>query len=226
MADWLRPVFQRSRSTIPSAPSHDRTDDDGPDVEDNVQRRSASRVSSYLNLRSATASPAPVPEPSFLNFRKPDPNQVYEPSADAMAETLKVIMMTRSSLDPVPVEYNAIILRVLEAYHDLRQELKLKEETIDELREGHKKTIAEFEGLTSQWEEKEQDYKIDIRNLEILLSRTDGGMENVMLTRTNSAIRSRGAAGTVSSSLQRVKGDAALIVRAQGEELGCSLAVR
>lgn len=67
-----------------------------------------------------------------------------------MAETLKVIMMTRNSMDPVPVEYNTCILHVLESYNDLQEMLAVKEGEIEEIKGRHTKDIREFDGMAEQ----------------------------------------------------------------------------
>lgn len=67
-----------------------------------------------------------------------------------MAETLKVVMMTRNLMEPVPVEYNTCILHVLEAYHDLQEQLEAKDREIEELRLGHTRDVQDFECLAER----------------------------------------------------------------------------
>jgi hypothetical protein len=123
-----------------------------------------------------------------------------------MAETLKVVMMNQSSVDPVPIIYNSCILHVLEAYHDLRVELTKKEVFIEDLKLCHAKDIKDFEALASQWEVKEKDYKTELKNLEVLLSRTEGGMEKVTLARSSSAVHGSGtAAETIGRGINTIK---------------------
>ncbi len=105
-----------------------------------------------------------------------------------MAETLKVVMMNQNKLISVPVEYNSCILHVLEAYQDLRDELKKRSDEIEGLKEGHEKDVKEFEELATQWEFKERDYKVEIKKLEVQLSKTENGMEMVTLARTKSSV--------------------------------------
>ncbi len=105
-----------------------------------------------------------------------------------MAEMLKVAMMNQSSMDPVPIEYNTCVLHVLEVYQDLRQQLNTTQQMIEELKQSHAKDIKEFEALATQWENKERDYKTEIKRLEVILSKIEGGMETVSMARSNSAI--------------------------------------
>jgi uncharacterized protein involved in exopolysaccharide biosynthesis len=98
----------------------------------------------------------------------------------------------------------------LEAYQDLRQQLNQKEETVEELKEelkqSHTRDIKEFENLATQWEEKEKDYKSEIKRLEVLLSKTKDGMEKVSLARSKSRVHgSRGAAESITRGIDNIK---------------------
>jgi hypothetical protein len=133
-----------------------------------------------------TLSPALAPE-VFPNLRNPE-NVYYKPSGDQLAEMLKVVMMNQNNLDPIPKHYNATVLHVLEAYQDLRMQLNAKEEAIESLKESHTKDIKDFEELATQWQQKESDYKSELKKLEVLLSKTEGGLESVALARSKSVI--------------------------------------
>jgi hypothetical protein len=206
MADWLRPVFARTKTPVAgfsdrqSSFSADEKSEDG----DISRLRPTSRVSSYMNMRSSTP-PIPQTPNSFTNIRNPE-SVYHKPSVDHMAETLKVVMMTQSSMDQVPIAYNACILHVLEAYQDLRIELAKKESFLEDLKQSHTKDIEEFEALATQWEMKEREYKIEHKKLEVLLSQTEGGMEKVTLARSRSAVYGSGvAAETIERGISTIK---------------------
>jgi len=156
-----------------------------------------------MNVRSSTP-PIPQTPDSFANIRSPE-SVYYKPSVDHMAESLKVLMMNQSSMTPIPISYNACILHVLEAYQDLRMELAKKESFLDELKLSHMKDINDFEALATQWEVEEQDYKKEIKKLEVLLSQTDGGLEKVTLARTNSAVHGSRAAETIKRGIGTIR---------------------
>lgn len=105
-----------------------------------------------------------------------------------MAEMVKVVMMTQSSFDPIPIQYNSAILNVLEDYYDLYMEREEKDRAIEELKESHLRDIKDFENLIGEWEENEKNYKVEMKKLEVLLSRTEGGLEKVALARTKSTV--------------------------------------
>lgn len=191
MTDWLRPVFARAKGPVQSVsndrPSNFSIDDSNEGEEGNLGRlRPTSRVSSYIGLRPNTPPILQRPD-TFFGFRNPE-SVYHEPSGDQMVEMLKVVMMNRSSTAPVPVEYNSCILQVLEAYYELRMELTRKEETIEELKQNHTRDVKDFEVLATRWDMKEKDYKSELKKLEVLLSRTEGGLEKVSLARSKSAV--------------------------------------
>jgi chromosome segregation ATPase len=140
----------------------------------------------------------------FFNFRNPE--SVYKPSRDQMAEMVKVVMMNQDTIAPIPVQFNSAILHVLEAYQELREELSKNEAAIEELKQSHAKDINDFEALAKHWENKEKDYKTELKNLEVLLSRTEGGMEKVTLARTKSTVHgSVKASESIGSMISTIK---------------------
>lgn len=114
---------------------------------------------------------------------------VYNPTADQLAETLKVIMMTNGSCDPVPVEYNSCILQVLEGYNTHRSELKTKIKELEEAKKEKEETAMELWQKTLEWKEEESRYKTEIKKLEVILAKTPRGMELVSLARSQSVLR-------------------------------------
>lgn len=82
----------------------------------------------------------------------------------------------------------------------MRVELQRTEETIEELKHTHTKDIKDFETLATQWEVKEQNYKSEMKKLEVLLSKTDGGLEKVSLARSKSTVH---GAQRVGESIKR-----------------------
>jgi len=196
MADWLRPVFARAKTPIPITTSNiDRhiicLSQDATETESALPPRPkvASRVSSYINLRASMPTMPKGSESSF-DFREPrDPETIYhKPSRDQIAEMVKVVMMNQSSTAPIPVQYNSCILHVLEAYQEMSGELSRKEEIIEDLKQAHANDIRNIDILSKQWKEREKDYELELKNLEVLLSKTDGGLEKVSLARTRSTI--------------------------------------
>ncbi|KAG0646694.1 hypothetical protein D0Z07_6211 [Hyphodiscus hymeniophilus] len=199
----FRPVFARVKTPVmgstPGQQSSTSTDDnDEPEeiLTTNIRVRTTPRIPSYMGFEPATP---PIPSESFHNVRNPE-DVYHKPSSDQLAEMLKVVMMNQSNTEPVPIEYNSTILHVLEAYHDLRMQLTAEEDAMEMLKQSSKKDIKDFEELASQWHQKEGDYKIEMKKLEVLLSKTEGGMESVALARSKSVIH---GATKASASIKR-----------------------
>ncbi|PQE13008.1 hypothetical protein CJF30_00002922 [Rutstroemia sp. NJR-2017a BBW] len=203
MDQWLRPVFQRTRTPVQGPPTD--CSDDIHEADDSMSRlRPSSRVSSYINSRSSSAAVVNTPD-TFRHIRIPE-NVYHKPSGNQMAETLKVVMMTRNLMDPVPVEYNTCILHVLEAYHDLQEQLDARDREIEELRSGHTRDVQDFENLAERWMSKEKDYQKELKSLEVLLSKKEGGMEDVSMARTQSVVHgSQRAADIFEDGLDKIK---------------------
>lgn len=183
MADWFRPVWQRTRGSVPSSPSLDRSCDDNEEWTSS-HRRPVSRVSSYLNLRGST----PILHLTHPECIAKEPCNVYQPSGDQMAETLRVALMTLSIFEPLPTTYNPCIMHVLEAYQNQKLLLDSKEKDIETLKRSNTRSIKRLNLLTEQWDTLEMAYKADIRRLELLLMRAEGSMDSVMLTRSHSRV--------------------------------------
>lgn len=195
MADWLRPVFARTRSSlqIGSLPIqvdkspilNDEVDED--DLHMGGRPRPPSRVASSMGVPSIEIEPSSLAPEDFPRLRSSE-NVYHRPDCDHMVETLKVVMMTRDSLDPVPVIYNSHILHLLEAYQDGQEQLARKQHIIKEVKEAHTQDLHEFASLAEGWEAKEKDYKAEVKRLELMLAKTEGGMETVVMARSESKI--------------------------------------
>ena len=196
MADWLRPVFARTRSSLQIASLSSPADkpDKPLNLNDDVQEdelniggrpQPVSRVFSSPGLPSIEV-PSLAPE-AFPRLLNPE-NSYHRPGCDHMAETLKVVMMTQDSIQPVPIMYNSHILHLLEAYQNSQEQLAKKLHIIEEIKDAHAQDIQDFESLSAKWEAKEKDYKAEVKRLELMLAKTEGGMESVVMARSKSKI--------------------------------------
>ncbi|TVY39491.1 hypothetical protein LOCC1_G005771 [Lachnellula occidentalis] len=220
MADWLRPVFARKTPNLSALPYTERQAT--PSIDESVdgdeaafpKMRSTTRVSSLIGGFRPNSPSIAVPD-VFQGIK--DPEETYhKPSADQASFTLTYVFalmmllahgqLRPSTMDPVPIEYNACILHVLEAYYDLRQQLNAQQDTIEELKQNHTKNVNDFEALATRWEFKEGDYKTELKKLEVLLSKTKGGMEEVALARSKSRIHgSQKASDEIGRGINTIK---------------------
>ncbi|KAH9910065.1 hypothetical protein F4778DRAFT_789372 [Xylariomycetidae sp. FL2044] len=222
MADlgWLR-LGQRSRTPTTTATSDDHNKRSGP-----------ARVSSYLSLNSltSTSSSEPVVGPlqfgggdgssnsSHLVVRSQD-NIWYNPSLVQMCEALQSAMMTRGVLEPLPVEYNAYVLHIVEAYVRARDRVAAAESSHAEAQESLQRRDEQLRTLADDWLARETRYKAEIKRLEVLLARTSSdGLEAVTLARTASVVERSGP--EVKEFLDKLRGLGTQPQREEGEIRG------
>ncbi|KAL7625607.1 hypothetical protein AAE478_004827 [Parahypoxylon ruwenzoriense] len=179
MADfgWLR-LGQRSRT--PTTPRSPTSSERGP-----------SRVPSYLSLASrASHSPEPLSSAGEASLLVREQDKIwYNPSLDQMVEALQVAIMTQGVLKPIPVEYNSYILHLIEGFADSQENIRIVNTACAEAKQSLEQHLEHFKSVADEWLERENQYKIEIKRLEVLLSRTSrDGLEAVTLARTNSVI--------------------------------------
>lgn len=96
--------------------------------------------------------------------------------------------MRQGCCEPVPVHYNACILNVLEAYHDTSVELRLKTRQLEDAEAKAARTAKDLQDRTLQWKIKEDNYKMELKNMEIMLAGGERRLEPMTLARSDSAI--------------------------------------
>lgn len=155
--------------------------------------RESSRVSSFLgfvrqNSALSGSNSESFTTPSF-NVELNNPGQTWHnPNPYQVAENLKVVMMTQSSFDPVPVKHNGSILQVLESYQEMCLELKSKDKEIEKLKADHAKEINALHERILDWQQKEVDYQTEMKKLEVMLATGQRGLDLVTMARTNSVL--------------------------------------
>ena len=114
----------------------------------------------------------------------------HNPNLDQIAESLQSAMMVkRDPRAPLPIKYNACVLRLIEGFRNLRKEQKKIEHELVELNQLREKELEEFRGISEEWIERETKYKAEIKRLELLLVKeTSAGMATVALARHDSVV--------------------------------------
>ncbi|KEY65783.1 hypothetical protein S7711_08722 [Stachybotrys chartarum IBT 7711] len=116
------------------------------------------------------------------------------PSVDDMADSLRIVMMTSARRDTIPREYNANVLYLLEAYWQLKKRLADAESRLRDLQAQRVEDEKEAAAATSAWAVREAQYKSEIKRLEkVIHTGSAGGLEAVMIARSGSLVRRRGA---------------------------------
>ncbi|KAI1371481.1 hypothetical protein F4677DRAFT_307170 [Hypoxylon crocopeplum] len=181
MADfgWLR-LGQHSRT--PTTPLSPPSPGRGPP-----------RVPSHLSLDSRTSIP-----PDLLTSRSDASASLlvreqdkiwYNPSLEQMVETLQVVIMTQGVLRPIPVDYNSYVLHLIEGFANSQERIRTADAAHGEAKYSLEHHLEHFKSVADEWLERENQYKAEIKRLEVLLSRTSrDGLEAVTLARTNSVV--------------------------------------
>lgn len=184
----------RPRSRTPVVPNASSLSDGGSYQETDDQRRpKPTRVSSHISL-SSHFSFSPEPSPTSTSTRASihinDGDQVWHnPSSIQIIEALQVIMMTKEALDPIPIEYNAYILRLLESFRDAKDNIEAINAARKEAQESRDRLEQDFKTVTNEWARRETQYKAEVKRLEVILARTSrDGLQTVTLARTNSVV--------------------------------------
>lgn len=173
MSDWFRPVFNRTRSQ--PAPQHNRQSRYINDEDEELAPRLQSKASSCLNP-PLNQTPLHPPNP-FAKVRKEDVVYQSRFEADEHAEALKVLLMSQSTFEPVPVLYNSCMLQVLEGYQVLRSQVIAKDRQIQLMKEEHAKEVEELRQHITSLEQGEADVADggSNKNSESRLNCSDGG---------------------------------------------------
>ena len=157
------------------------------------------RVSSYLGLANRASSFSPEPLASLTGVNQAallvrERDKVwYNPNVDQMVEALQVGIMERGSLAPIPVDHNAYVIALIEAFARGQHKLKAAEAEHLEAHEAHCRDEAGFHKVAAEWLHREAQYKAEVKRLEVLLSRASRqGLEAVTLARANSVVDRNG----------------------------------
>ncbi|KAI0016746.1 hypothetical protein F4780DRAFT_797507 [Xylariomycetidae sp. FL0641] len=216
LAGWLRLGPRARTPTVPSPTHSERAARDSQPVAaaattttDPPRRPGPSRAASYLSLSAAAAAaaasgasptysePAPTPEPlsassddSLLRRVREDDRVWYNPSLEQMVEALQAGLLGGAGgvLAPLPVEYNAHVLHLIEGYAAARARVRAAEAAGREAREALELNFEHFRAVADEWVEREGQYKAEIKRLEGQFSSVtfpilcrDGGDQHVIL---------------------------------------------
>jgi hypothetical protein len=109
-----------------------------------------------------------------------------------MAETLRIVMMTRSASDSIPREYNSHVLHLIEGYCRIKTQLREAEQKLAERSVNRYDENEKLRGVHTSWVREEETYRAEIKRLEkIIHMGSRGGLQAVMIARSGSLIRRR-----------------------------------
>lgn len=121
----------------------------------------------------------------------PAEEQLPRSMAEDAMESIMCVLMAKLAT-PLDVRFNGMLLRIFESYLQLRDE---NTELQAQLSQETSRKVADrtrWKHTERAWMDEKEDYKEEIKRLEVLLSRTSsGGLADVMLARQNSKLRER-----------------------------------
>jgi hypothetical protein len=90
---------------------------------------------------------------------------------------------------PLDVQFNGILLRIFEAFLLLRDEKDVLQVKLDLALQEQKGLVSSVELAQRAWQQEKEEYKLEIKRLEILLAQTsERGVAEVTLARQGSRI--------------------------------------
>ncbi|KAK4496912.1 hypothetical protein PRZ48_011361 [Zasmidium cellare] len=115
----------------------------------------------------------------------PDSNPNTEDDMDSVMRVLMAEPHVR-----LDARHNSSILRVFESYRNMKDEKEELEQKVQESNEAMESVISKFNMAQKDWEDKKQDYKDEIKRLEVLLAKSSKrGLAEVTLARQGSKLR-------------------------------------
>ncbi|KAI1266741.1 hypothetical protein F5Y18DRAFT_425993 [Xylariaceae sp. FL1019] len=172
---------------------------------------SSERVSERQHGRQSQASDCYRPETELLPITDEDhrPLRVSDWNPiwyNPMVETLQAYFMSKSLVEPIPVEYNAYVLHMIEGFRKIRGDMRDANRARDEAKVSLEQNLEQIRQISDEWLEREEKYQAEVKRLEVLLSKTSrDGLEAVTLARTHSIVdRSRHGQKSFASRLKQL----------------------
>ncbi|RMY06896.1 hypothetical protein D0866_14991 [Hortaea werneckii] len=198
MADiqqWRRKI-QTSRARTPAV-QETNDDTDGIAIPMTPKRGLRPKISSYFTKDPGTAASVRVDAPTSLLDEKnsscvlptwPDDESFPSPDAEGLVDSIMCRLMAQlyACLEP---RFNSAILRLLESYRCMNDERqKLQQQFESEVKRGTL-LYQRLQAAQKQWSDERQDFKAEIKRLELLLAKGKRGIAEVTLAREDSELR-------------------------------------
>ncbi|RMY71039.1 hypothetical protein D0863_05403 [Hortaea werneckii] len=198
MADiqqWRRKI-QTSRARTPAV-QETNDDIDGIAIPMTPKRGLRPKISSYFTKDPGIAASVRVDAPTSLLDEKnsscvlptwPDDESFPSPDAEGLVDSIMCRLMAQpyACLEP---RFNSAILRLLESHRCMNDERqKLQQQLESEVKRGTL-LYQRLQAAQKQWSDERQDFKAEIKRLELLLAKGKRGVAEVTLAREDSELR-------------------------------------
>jgi hypothetical protein len=201
MADiqqWRR-MIQPTRARTPAALDNDDLD---PATNPLTPRRGLKpKISSYFTSHGAGISAAKA-EPSISAFHEDvfDPKMPSwaaddpfpQPQAEGLIDSIMCRLLSKP-YEPLEPRFNGMLLQIFESFRNLNdqtEQIRLQME--DEVARS-RLLEKRLQDASKQWSEERQDFKAEVKRLELLLAKGKRGLAEVTRARQDSIIRQKDA---------------------------------
>ncbi|KAF2214401.1 hypothetical protein CERZMDRAFT_117048 [Cercospora zeae-maydis SCOH1-5] len=196
MADiqqWRRKI-QTTRSRTPATPFPDHEEAEDYLSSTTPKKRTKPKLSSYFGNNQKSSLHEDVATSAELPAWPPD--QFYpDPKPEEVLDEMMCALMA-SLYKPLDPRHNSSLMLVLEGYRDLIDEKVLLQQRLAKEAASNKALVAKFNMAEKDWEDEKQDYKDEVKRLEVLLAKASKrGVAEVTLAREHSRLHGRQSRG-------------------------------
>ena len=137
---------------------------------------------SFTSINGALVAP---PLPTW-----PEDEPYPDPKAEGLVDVI-MCMLLSSPYERLDARYNGTLLLIFECYrHAVDQNTELQVQLDDEV--SHRTELLQrLQHSQKQWTEERQDYRLEVKRLELLLAKGKRGLAEVTLARQDSQLRQR-----------------------------------
>ncbi|KAI1150887.1 hypothetical protein F4825DRAFT_452050 [Nemania diffusa] len=195
MADLRNRLKFGSRSRTPTTPPRTKSVEhkaSGEHQPPDSRPPSSSRMSSHASPSKPMYESLPKDDDddNASPFVRDQDQIWYNPSLIQMVEALQVQLMTHGVFHPLPVEFNAHVLHLLEGFAATRKSIRESQASCQEAAQLIKQNLEQFRRVADDWVERESRYQAELKRLEFLLlsKPSQDGLEASTSVTTNSMV--------------------------------------
>ncbi|KAK3117143.1 hypothetical protein LTR53_001800 [Teratosphaeriaceae sp. CCFEE 6253] len=188
---WRR-MIQPNRTRTPAIEPAD--DSDGAASPVTPRRGLKPKISSMFTLHGTVPKPDPSSGEDPFASRSPawPDAQPYSPhpNPDSLIDAIMCRLMTdpHGNLDP---RFNGMLMLVFESYRGVLDDKLQLQEQAEEASADREAMLSRLQQAQKQWTQERQEYKAEIRRLELLLAKGKRGLAEVTMARQDSRYRER-----------------------------------